>query len=275
MDYSKLVEDGIQMPTDEEVAALVDELRKKESTDKETAEKLFKHLKPKIETYLEEVLDVVEQEASSLEEQVNELQDVLESIEEKIEIAPKQGPQGPIGPKGEKGPKGDRGLQGFPGIPGDKGEQGDRGPKGDKGDTPDLTEDLKKLRADLFSKLPTGGGNMNRNVSIGGNSSVLSRYTDMNWKAGSGVTISYANNDTTKNTDITIAASSVSAGYQSPTGTVDGSNAIFVFSTAPNVICVDNGRVIQKTSSDGTVNWTGTDTITLTIAPNFDIFGVA
>lgn len=66
------------------------------------------------------------------------------------------------------------------------------------------------------------------------------------------------------------------SGYQQPTsGSVNGTNTIFVFATAPSAISVDNGRIIQKVSSDGTVNWTGTTTITLTIAPNNDIFAVA
>lgn len=63
-------------------------------------------------------------------------------------------------------------------------------------------------------------------------------------------------------------------GYQTATGTVDGSNTIFTFSSAPNAISVD-GVILRKTASDGTVNWTGTTTTTLSVAPNFDIFGVA
>ncbi len=66
-----------------------------------------------------------------------------------------------------------------------------------------------------------------------------------------------------------------STGFQQPTGTVNGTNTVFVFTTAPKVISVDQGRVMQKVSSDGTVNWTGTTTVTLTIAPTFDIFGIA
>ena len=65
------------------------------------------------------------------------------------------------------------------------------------------------------------------------------------------------------------------SGYQAPTsGVVDGSNTIFAFTTAPNVLMVD-GVVIRKVTSDSTVNWTGTTTVTLTIAPNFDIAGIA
>lgn len=59
--------------------------------------------------------------------------------------------------------------------------------------------------------------------------------------------------------------------YQQPTGTVDGSNTSFTFSVAPNVIVVD-GVTLKKTSSDGTVNWTGTTAVTLSFAPNFDVF---
>ncbi len=66
-----------------------------------------------------------------------------------------------------------------------------------------------------------------------------------------------------------------STGYQTATGSVDGVNQTFTFAVAPNVISVDQGRVMQKVSSDGTVNWTGTSVITLSIAPTFDIFGVA
>lgn len=70
-----------------------------------------------------------------------------------------------------------------------------------------------------------------------------------------------------------VVALEASAGYQVPTGTVNGTNKIFVFTTAPTVVSVD-GVCRRKTSTDGTVNWTGTGTITLTIAPNFDMFGL-
>lgn len=56
-------------------------------------------------------------------------------------------------------------------------------------------------------------------------------------------------------------------------GSVNGVNTVFVFTTAPSAICVDQGRFMQKVSSDGTVNWTGTTTVTLSVAPIFDIFG--
>lgn len=61
--------------------------------------------------------------------------------------------------------------------------------------------------------------------------------------------------------------------YQVPTsGSVNGTNTVFVWTTAPNVIVVD-GVPKHKTQSDGTTNWTGTTTTTLSVAPNYDIFG--
>lgn len=66
---------------------------------------------------------------------------------------------------------------------------------------------------------------------------------------------------------------SAGLGFLAATGTVNGSNTSFTFASAPRVIVVDNVPR-QKTSSDGTVNWTGTTSVTLAIAPNFDIYGM-
>lgn len=77
---------------------------------------------------------------------------------------------------------------------------------------------------------------------------------------------------------IAFTPASGSGGYQQPTsGTVNGINTVFTFATAPNVISVDGGRNMQKQNSapDLTQNWTGTTTITLSVAPNSDIFAVA
>lgn len=71
---------------------------------------------------------------------------------------------------------------------------------------------------------------------------------------------------------ITLANLVVTGAFLTATGTVNGSNTSFTFLTAPSVIVVDNIPK-QKTSSDGTANWTGTTSVTLLVAPNFDIFG--
>lgn len=58
---------------------------------------------------------------------------------------------------------------------------------------------------------------------------------------------------------------------QIPTGSLN--QGTFVFTTAPQVIVLDNATIMNKVSSDGTVNWTGTTTVVLNQAPNFNIYG--
>lgn len=57
-------------------------------------------------------------------------------------------------------------------------------------------------------------------------------------------------------------------------GAVNGTNKVFTFSTAPQVVVVDNGSTMNKTNitPDLTQNWTGTTTITLQVAPTSNIF---
>lgn len=156
---------------------------------------------------LEDSFELLDEELQSVKEQVNDLESTvngidietpLQAIESQIDafkkkmasFAAKEGKQGKDGKDGERGPKGLVGPQGAKGEPGPKGEKGE---KGKDGETRILHDG-------------GGGGNANRNIAIGGNGSVLSRYTDINLKPGSNVTITYANNNTTKYTDVTIAA---------------------------------------------------------------------
>ncbi len=62
--------------------------------------------------------------------------------------------------------------------------------------------------------------------------------------------------------------------FLAATGTVNGINTSFSFVSEPSIIFVDQGRSMQKVSSDGTVNWTGTTNVNLTIPPNFDIYAL-
>lgn len=63
-------------------------------------------------------------------------------------------------------------------------------------------------------------------------------------------------------------------GYEVPSGTVDGTNKLFSFSVSPSVIVVD-GVVMNRVQSDGTINWTDSSgTITLSVAPNNNIFKI-
>lgn len=137
----------------------------------------------------------------------------------------------------------------------------------------DVEEQIQLLN-EKINRLYRGGGQANRNIQVDG-INVLTPWTDINLVSGTGITLTATPNNTTHYTVITVDSSSTGGGYQQPTGTVNGTNQVFVFSIAPSVISVDQGRVMQQTSSDGTVNWTGTTTVTLAIAPNFDVFGLA
>lgn len=144
-----------------------------------------------------------------------------------------------------------------------------------------LSDRLEKLRTDFINKLASiessinktgmnhlGGGSPHRKIMID-SVEVATRYTDINFIT-SGLTIVASNNDALKVTNLTTTATPAVITY---TGTVNGSNNTFVFNIAPSIIYVD-GLTKQKTSSDGSVNWTGTTTVVLAIAPNFDLFGV-
>jgi hypothetical protein len=91
---------------------------------------------------------------------------------------------------------------------------------------------IKRLRTEMNSK---GGGSMNRQIFIGG-ADPLTKYTDINLKAGSNVTITYANNNTTKKVDITIASS---GGGSSVAGTVRSIASTSVSSTVGAVAGTD------------------------------------
>jgi len=72
----------------------------------------------------------------------------------------------------------------------------------------DLEKKIDKVRTDLLSAVSSrGGGNANRNILVGNNPSTLGRYTDLNLKAGTNITLSYVNNDNLKTTDLTIESS--------------------------------------------------------------------
>lgn len=90
------------------------------------------------------------------------------------------------------------------------------------GSTKDEVKDgLGKLRTELVGMLNKyGGGSMNRQMFIGG-VDPLTKYTDVNFKAGSNVTLTYANNNATKKVDITITSSGGGGG-----GTVRSINSI-------------------------------------------------
>lgn len=131
--------------------------------------------------------------------------------------------------------------------------------------------ELEKSVNDKISSIPRGGGWGAHPLQVNDGSTVVDKNTRF---------INFGSNLTaTRSADgiVTVNASGGGgSGFQQPTsGAVDGSNKIFVWATAPNSIIVDQGRGMQKVSSDTTVNWTGTTTTTLKNAPQFDIFSTA
>lgn len=137
----------------------------------------------------------------------------------------RDGKNGTDGKKGERGDKGDTGKgkdgrDGVDGMNGRDGQDGTNGKDGEKGDPgqpgipgkdgkdgQDAEEvDLIKLRTEVLQRIDRGGGSANRKETFGG-TDYLTKYTDINWKAGTNVTLTVANNDTTKMVDVTVAAS--------------------------------------------------------------------
>ena len=104
-------------------------------------------------------------------------------------------------------------------------------------------------------------------------------YGKDTWARGGGDTVEAGTNITITEVDGRKRINSTGGsggGFQVPlSGAVDGNNVTFVWATAPNVIVTDQGKAMQKVSSDGTVNWTGTTTTVLTVAPTSDIYATA
>lgn len=98
-----------------------------------------------------------------------------------------------------------------------------------------LNQRVEDVRTELISKIKENhGDHANRNIAIGGNTSVLSRYTDINLKAGPNMTITYAYNDLTKYTDITLSATGGSG-----SGIVRSINTIAISTAAGAVPTTD------------------------------------
>lgn len=97
---------------------------------------------------------------------------------------------------------------------------------------------VDKVKSELQSRINNipRGGNANRNIAIGGNTSVLSKYTDINIKPGSNVTLTYSNNDTTKYLDLTITSA---GGGGSVVGTTRSINSISTSQTAGDTAGTD------------------------------------
>lgn len=249
-------------------------------------EERVKEVIARIEPIVDEKISVVEQ---MLDTEVVNIYDVLDNISHTPGPEGKKGERGERGVKGDSGSRGDRGLLGSQGPKGEKGEKGDKGNTGDQGSSVSLSEVIETIRPSVFSHIarliPQGGGNMNRNISIGGNASTLSRYTDINLKAGSNVTITYANNDATQNTDITISSSGGGGGSvggvirsintistSQTAGATSGTDYVYICSagvqlTLPTAVANTNLYTVKNTSSSSVLVST-TSAQTIDTSPN-------
>jgi hypothetical protein len=112
---------------------------------------------------------------------------------------------------------------------------------------------IEELRVDMFSRLANirGGGNANRQIFIGG-ADPLTRYTDINLKAGTGVTLSYANNNATKKVDITFVSSGGSGTVRSIATTSVSSVVGDTAGTDYVVICSEGVKITLPTAASNT-----------------------
>lgn len=90
-----------------------------------------------------------------------------------------------------------------------------------------FNELIEKLRQDFNTRLAnvSHGGNANRNIAINSNTSILSRYTDINFKPGTNITFTALNNNTTKYLDFTIAATGGPGGMSRSIEVISASQA--------------------------------------------------
>ncbi len=126
-----------------------------------------------------------------------------------------------------------------------------------------LRNEINDLRTDVYSRItsiantPRHGDHANRNIAVNSNTSVLSRYTDVNLKAGSNVTLTAVPNNTTKYTDITITASG-SGGTPSIGGGIAGGNDGTVLFVHPaSVIAQDTNFSYDTANNQLRVGLTG------------------
>lgn len=137
-----------------------------------------------------------------------------------------------------------------------------------------LSEGIAQMRIEFLSRLAgLGGGSMNRQIKVNG-SDPLTRYTDVNLIAGSGVTLSSTNNDTNKNVEITITGTG-SGGLTEivVSGTRNDVNLIFTSVTQPSYLVI-NGGWYKPTGGSTTWTWVaGTITLSTPVGTGGTIWG--
>lgn len=144
-------------------------------------------------------------------------------------IIGEQGPEGPQGPQGERGPIGPPGKQGKPGIPGRDGKDGKDGKEG----SPDKPEEIRNKLQAL------------RGVDRLDASAIKNLPSGKGAMRGGGTALT----------------------FEVPTGTVDGSNAVFTLSVPAKstlLLFFVNGQLLRAGGEDYTLSGR---TVTLNTAP--------
>lgn len=108
-----------------------------------------------------------------------------------------------------------------------------------------------------------GGGSMPPKISVNG-VVISTRYADINFKAGSNITLTKADNNTTKQADFTITSTGGSGSginVETPTGAVNGTNTTFTTANNPVGVIIDN-QIYWGVGDGYTVSGSGPYTIT-------------
>ncbi len=176
------------------------------------------------------------------------VRELAEKVEENLKVKPKDGKDGEHG----------IGIDGLDGRDGKDGKAGRDGKDGKDAEQVDVKKIKSQVIKEILPKLPTGSGHANRNISVDGNSSTLSRYTDINLVGGDNIDISYEEDGNDAETDITITSQSSIGGLIA--GGTAGS-ALFV--NPASVIAEDNDNFFW----DDTNNRLGIGTN----SPNYDL----
>lgn len=111
-----------------------------------------------------------------------------------------------------------------------------------------LIKGIEDLRTELLNRMSAlGGGSMNRQILIGG-VDYLKSYTDINFIAGSGITILAVNDNAKKRVNVTITSSGGGGvSYEEPVGAVNDSNTTFTVSNTPVYIIVNGAQYLVGT----------------------------
>lgn len=115
-------------------------------------------------------------------------------------------------------------------------------------------EELDKRLTNRVNNIQRGGGNANRSIIVGGNADTLGYFTDINLKAGTGITITYQANQTTKYTDITIASNGGGSGITRSIQTVAVNTVAAAVASTDYVYLASGNVTITLPTSVGNSN---------------------